>query len=270
MSRSLLKCPNCGLGLEKDINTYKCANGHCFDIASSSYLNLIMANKKKKLNSGDNKIMVNARKEFLNKGYYSNLVTAVLDEIEKDKRLNYLDIGCGEGYFTNGFKNLNSKLNAYAFDVSKEAIKKASKLNDKIVWLVANINNIPLKDHSIDVITQLFAPHNVNEYIRLLKDDGILITVTPAKKHLYEIKELLYDEVYLNSEKIIEDKRLKLIKDKEVTRVISITNNEDITNLLKMTPYYYRTKQSAIEKLLNLQNLNVTTSFSVRVYKKTI
>lgn len=264
----LFKCPNCGLSLNLFNNTYKCKNGHCFDIASSGYLNLIIANRKRSNNSGDNKIMVNSRKDFLSQGYYNILIKEVLDEFINKKHINYLDIGCGEGYFTDNFKKLNNKLNIYAIDISKEAIKKASKLNKKINWIVGSVNNLPIKDNSIDILTQIFAPHNVTEYTRVLKDDGLIITVTPAKNHLYEIKELMYENVYLNSEKIIEDKKIKLVKEKTVNSILNITNNTDIVNLLKMTPYYYTTSKSNIEKVLNLKKLDVTSSFTIRIYKK--
>lgn len=267
MSKNLLICPKCKLDLQKFNNTYKCSNNHSFDLASSGYANLILANKKRSNNSGDNKIQVNARKEFLNKGHYNFLLEEIVKELKDFNNINILDIGCGEGYYTNKLKQHNSTFNIYGLDISKEAIKKASKLNNQINWLVASSSNIPIKDSAIDVIIQNFAPHNIDEYKRVLKEHGFLITITPAKKHLYQLKQLMYKDVYLNDEKVIEDNRLELVKENIITKELNINSNEDIENLLKMTPYYYKTNVNNINNVLKLNNLNTAASFVVRIYK---
>ena len=266
-NNQLLICPNCSSSLHYETSGYKCENGHCFDLSASGYLNLVIANKKRSNNSGDNKVMVNARKLFLQKDYYSILINSTLEEFTNNPELNYLDIGCGEGYFTNSFKRLNKDLNVYAIDISKQAIAKASKLNKKINWIVSGVNSLPIKNHSIDVITKIFAPHDITEFVRVLKPNGKIITVTPAKKHLFQLKELLYENAYLNDEKIIEDDRIELIKEKDVFETITILSGEDIANLLKMTPYYYKTSEDSIKKILDLEKLTVDIAFKVRVYK---
>ena len=44
----------------------------------------------------------------------------------------------------------------------------------------------------------IFSPIFIEEAKRIIKDDGILIIVSPGKKHLYELKELLYSSPYYN------------------------------------------------------------------------
>lgn len=46
---------------------------------------------------------------------------------------------------------------------------------------MADLNNIPLKDESIDIILNILSPSNESEMSRLLKKDGIIIKVTPKK-----------------------------------------------------------------------------------------
>ena len=121
-----------------------------------------------------------------------------------------MDLGCGTGYYTN---NLN--VNVLGFDISKDAINKAS-INKQNNYFVSSSNNIPLEGNSIDFILTVFAPSFEEEIIRLLKDDGIFSLVTPAQNHLYELKETIYNNPYLNSEKDQDFKTLKLVKKEEI------------------------------------------------------
>ena len=61
-------CPVCKNELNKTGKSFICSNGHCFDMAKSGYVNLLL--KSTGGNHGDNKLMVSARRDFLDKGYY--------------------------------------------------------------------------------------------------------------------------------------------------------------------------------------------------------
>lgn len=170
-----------------------------------------------------------------------------------------MDLGCGTGYYTN---NLN--VNVLGFDISKDAINKAS-INKQNNYFVSSSNNIPLEGNSIDFILTVFAPSFEEEIIRLLKDDGIFSLVTPAQNHLYELKETIYNNPYLNSEKDQDFKTLKLVKKEEI-KYKTLIKYDDIFNLLKMTPYFYKTNKEDLLKITS--DLLVTIHFNVSVYKK--
>ncbi|HCC07226.1 MAG TPA: hypothetical protein DEP72_03540 [Clostridiales bacterium] len=266
---SMLICPVCKGKIALNHETYICESGHCYDIAREGYVNLLTVNQKKSNSPGDNKIMMNARKDFLEKGYYDVLI----DEIDKEIKLedtveSCVDIGCGEGYYTSKFRELNKNINFIGMDISKEAIKKASKRREDIIWVVGGSNNIPIMNNSIDIIVQIFAPHNVDEYLRIMKTDAKLITVTPGEEHLLKLKELLYEDVYLNDQKYINDERLSVVKEDRVSMKINVSSGDDISNLLKMTPYYYRTNEDKIEELCKLEKLETEIDFNIRVYKR--
>jgi len=71
---SILICPNCKSALHRSDKVLICENGHSFDVAKEGYVNLLLANRKKSLNPGDNKIMMNAREAFLSIGFYDFLM----------------------------------------------------------------------------------------------------------------------------------------------------------------------------------------------------
>ncbi len=257
----MLICPVCKEMLEKKDKVYVCINKHSFDIAKQGYCNLFL---KSSQNSGDNKEMVQARNLFLNKGYYAPLVEALYKLIGSVKHDVIVDAGCGEGYYTNLLqKKLGTPITG--FDLSKDTIKLASKANAKNDYFISSIFDLPIASQSVDVLLNIFAPFAQEEYARLLKQEGILIKVDPNAFHLMELKQCLYEQVYENEVFDIETTQLQLIKHEEVTFTMHL-KQPDIIQLLKMTPYYYRSKQEAIQRVCALETLECKASFIIYVY----
>ena len=67
-------CPLCTQALSREFSSYRCDNNHCFDQAKEGYVNLLPVQHKHSKAPGDNKSMVNARRAFLDKEYYSPLL----------------------------------------------------------------------------------------------------------------------------------------------------------------------------------------------------
>jgi 23S rRNA (guanine745-N1)-methyltransferase len=263
----MLICPNCKEKLIKQNKTYNCINKHSFDISKNSYVNLLLPNKKKKLSSGDNLEMVQARKEFLEKGYYSNLLNEITKIIKSIEVKSIIDAGCGEGYFINNIKSIFPLLESYALDISKGAVSHAAKSKLDITYLVASSKNIPISDRSIDLILNIFAPHFDEEFKRILNTNGYLLKVTPGRMHLYELKELLYNDVYYNDEVINNLSSYTMNFDTKLTYKVNLESQTDLMNLLKMTPYYYTTNSSSLEVLTNHETTGITLDFVITLFK---
>lgn len=73
-----LICPVCNEELILNQNSYKCNHNHCFDVSKYGVVNLSLNNKSSKKRHGDDKMMVIARKEFLDSGYYEAIQKAVV------------------------------------------------------------------------------------------------------------------------------------------------------------------------------------------------
>lgn len=251
-------CPVCKNKLFKVNNSYKCDNNHNFDIAKQGYINLNLHNSQ---NTGDNQEMIEARKNFLNKGYYSFLLDKINSLLNKDDKL--IDLACGEGYYTSRFI-AEDKIGV---DLSKQGLKIASKNDSNTTYLLNSIFHNPLQDKCADKVITIFAPIAKEEIVRLLNNDGAFILVRPDEKHLYELKQAIYEKPYLNE---IENIRIDgMYLDNEFKIASSATlNNEDINNLFMMTPYYNTTSPTDKDKLKNINSLNITFSFIIDVYKK--
>ena len=253
-------CPVCKGKLFRVENSYKCVNNHSYDIAKEGYVNLSMQKTK---DTGDNPEMINARTNFLNKGYYNFLREAVNDLLSTSDSL--IDLACGEGYYTSYFKAKDK----IGIDLSKQGIKHASKRDKNTTYLLNSIFHNPLSDKCADKIITIFAPIAKEEIVRVLKDNGRFILVKPNVNHLIELKTAVYDNPYLNEVENIEIENMEIDKHLEIENK-SLLNNEDLLNLFMMTPYIHSTSQKDKDKLKDINELEVTFSFVIDVYKKKI
>lgn len=264
----MLICPKCNEKLNIKQNSFKCCNNHTYDISKEGYVNLLLANQKRQ-NSGDNATQVRARDKILNIGYYNSLSEKLLNVI-KYLNLNndsiILDSGCGTAYYLN---QLSKKLNYIflGFDISKNAIKKGAKSTTNSQLFIASITNIPLESNSISLIYNIFSPYNLDEYKRILIDQGYFINITPGEKHLYEMKEILYPKPYYNITKFIDSDNFEIIENTSLKYQITL-DNAYLIDLFTMTPYFYTTKETSIEKLLKVEVLKITFDFNITLYKK--
>ncbi len=262
LKESPFACPVCKSKLFRLPSYVRCLKGHSFDISKQGYINLLLDNTHNKRH-GDDKLMVKSRTEFLEKGYYSDLRDALSEIVGTDRIV--LDAGCGEGYYT---QKLSENNTVCGIDISKDALKAAAKRCPEVSFAVASISDIPIKDGSQDIVINIFAPDSPDEYERILKPEGRLITVQPMENHLYELKSAVYDTPYLNPSVDTKRDGFKLISTKELKYNITLDSNEDIISLFKMTPYYYKTGSADQEKLLKLNSLTTSVEFLIAEYEK--
>lgn len=259
-------CPVCKNELNKTGNSLVCRNGHCFDAAKSGYVNLLL--KSNGGNHGDNKLMVNARRNFLDKGYYEplrNTVTQMCREFSRKGDV-IVDCGCGEGYYTAAIAEALPDRTVCGFDISKDAVTVASKRSKAVEYAVASSFDIPLPDGCADAVTEIFSPHCEKEFLRILKPGGRMIMVIPLENHLYELKQAVYDEAYKNEPSDLKKDGFRLLKCERVEYTADITEAEDIKNLFTMTPYYYKTGVKEQARLNALRQISVTFAFAVLCY----
>ena len=184
-----------------------------------------------------------------------------------------MDLGCGEGYYLSNLINyMNEKrieANYYGMDISKDAVKYASKASKDNVWVVGNNFCIPIENNSLDCIISVFSPINVEECNRVLKDDGFLIRVLPRANHLIELRNIIYSQVNSKDDKTfkIDTNEMNSVEETNVTYSINL-RKEDILNLVKMTPHYWKTSPHNKEKLNSYESLKVTIDFRIGIFKK--
>ena len=147
-------------------------------------------------------------------------------------------------------------------------VRLAAKRKLDALFFVANLSHIPVFDGSIDFAFHLFAPFHKEEFSRILSDEGILVTAVPGERHLWQLKEAVYDVPYRNEVKLPSATGLKLCKTVLVKDTIALETSSDIMSLFKMTPYYHHTPKSGIEKLEKIDSLETEIEFVLGIYKK--
>lgn len=266
-----LCCPVCGELLKKSDKAYKCKNNHSFDIARQGYVNLLQSGKSKNKRRGDDKLMIEARRDFLNNGYYEPLLKEICSFAEKYTPENpcIIDCGCGDCYYTSKvfdtLKHKNPKI--IAVDISKDALIWASKRSRDLTYAAASAFSLPVDDCSCDLLMNVFSPLAPKEYVRVLKRDGCMLRVTPLENHLFELKEVIYSKPYKNPPDNLNIEGLRLVESKNLRYKSEIKSNEDIKNLFKMTPYYYKTSHDDQCKLESVDSLKVSLEFCISAYK---
>ncbi len=251
--------------MEKQGKARRCENGHSFDIAKENYVNLLTSGGSKF--SGDNTEMTRSRRDFLSKGYYKPLADTVGDIFAAAEAETFLDICCGEGYYTAELTK-RKYCDFYGFDISKEMVRLAAKRKCGAEFFVANLKCIPVKTGSVDFALHLFAPFDKNGFFRVMRKGGTLITSVPGKDHLSGLKAVLYETPYPNDEKPPDAGDLTLTDRIRVKTDLTLNSREDIAALFRMTPYYYNTPRPGAEKLFALDKLETPIDFLLFIYKK--
>ncbi|OAN18664.1 23S rRNA (guanine(745)-N(1))-methyltransferase [Photobacterium jeanii] len=268
------QCPLCHQSLNTTTHSWHCENNHQFDLAKEGYVNLMPAHHKSSKNPGDNKEMMQARRFFLNSDHYETLrqnVVSALREHMVSSATDLLDIGCGEGYYTSAFTELNDQhpeFQVHGLDISKVAVRYAAKRAKDCQFSVASSHRLPFAEQSLDAIVRIYAPCKPNELQRVIKENGILVTVTPAARHLYQLRELIYDEVRLHDIAPEHIEGFELVKDQHLLYSMKL-NGEEATALMQMTPFAWRTSEAVWQQLAQANDFECEADFAIRVYRKT-
>jgi 23S rRNA (guanine745-N1)-methyltransferase len=272
MNTTSLACPTCTLPMRQYGSALKCGSGHSFDLSAKGYANLLTDSCRNSLAPGDSHDMVAARRRFLDSGSYDVLGNALAGQVLKlgDEIRVLADAGCGEGAWTRGILKAlpDPETIIYGMDISKEAIRYASGRSKRISWIVASLFHLPLSNCSVDCLMNVFAPSCDLEFARVLRKDGILVTAIPGRSHLSGLKNVLYEEPYENDEELPELPSFTL---QDVTRVegsLHLKGQENIRDLLSMTPYFWRTPKAGIEQLSRLSSLETPIEFLIAIHRK--
>ncbi|MBU2871271.1 23S rRNA (guanine(745)-N(1))-methyltransferase [Colwellia sp. E2M01] len=262
------RCPLCQQALVLADKSYRCHNKHSFDQAKQGYVNLLPVQFKHSKEPGDNKAMVQARRAFLDKGYYQPLVDSMLALYQQysDKSLAVFDAGCGEGFYTHQHKTENNTV--YGVDIAKETIKIAAKRYQYCFFSVATLSDLPFSDQQFGWLYSVYAPILEAEFTRILADKGYLLTVTPADNHLFELKSLIYRQANKHDTSKSPIEQLTLVEEQRLNYTMDFTNSEDVLNLLAMTPFAFKASESLIDELKKLTSFTCQADFILRLYQK--
>ncbi len=281
---SILQCPVCRQPLLPAASGYQCPAMHTFDAARQGYVNLLLAHKKHSKEPGDDPAMIQSRRRFLNLGYYNQVsesinatIATVLSGVEVGSGCNLLDAGCGEGFYLQrlkeamGLGQAQLPINYHGIDVSKFAVRQATQRDRSMAWFVASINDLPFLDGSLDLVLSVFSPANVTEFARILKPTGSLVFVSPGPRHLNGLREIIYPVTREHEEATITEKAKELFTPAPGARShypLELKSQQEIMDLLAMTPYYWNIDELTKAKVAALDRLALDVDVEIRVFNK--
>lgn len=270
-------CPVCRNTLSLTDKKLLCPENHSYDISREGYVNLLLPNMKRSSSPGDSPEMIRSRNRFLTGGYYSRLPELlslkIKHYIQKKDPCDYslLDAGCGEGYILSVLEN---KLNYngfkfYGIDISRDAVKTAARRTVSTSCAVASLFSMPVADGSVNCLLNIFAPSPSAEFMRVLSPDGIILHVHPGDEHLYSLREKLFTEIIplRKEDKLAESFTHQSIE--ELKYNFTITGKDNLSDLVNMTPYAWKTGKEKIARLITeTTTLETTAHFIISIYRK--
>lgn len=285
-----LICPVCGAGLSQVDQTLKCPQAHAFDVAREGYVNLLLAHRRKPKSLGDAREMLQARRRFLDRGFYAPLSAAINESVRAHlaaapdlahkSSLCVAEIGCGEGYYLGRLKrHLDDTLALerssacyFGLDVSKEAARLAARRYEGMCFFVADVKQrILLSDNSMHALLNVFAPRNAAEFERVVIEGGLLLTVIPGPDHLAGVRSelaLLGIEAE-KRRKVIEQFAggFELMAEHAVGYEMHL-GGEALRDLVQMTPSYRHISEETVEKLAALESIRTEANFTLLEFRR--
>ncbi|MFE6966240.1 methyltransferase domain-containing protein [Agromyces sp. NPDC057679] len=196
-----LRCPNCFLDLSPvDDRTFGCETGHRFDRSKHGFLTLLPPKAPRTV--GDDPGMLRARAGLLGSGAYTPISDALIEAVrsvsdspqtraagESGSPLRVADLGCGTGHYSAELARALPELGFLLADRSPDAVRASLRALPAATGVVLDIwRPLPLRTDCVDVILNVFAPRNLDEFARVLRPGGTLLTVVPTERHLRELR----------------------------------------------------------------------------------
>lgn len=215
-SGSMLSCPVCTEPLVWLGQVVFCARGHSFDVAREGYVNLTTGPVQRR---ADTREMVQARRRFLDAGHYAPLAQAINDAVSSAlQRPNIagdavsraphsrnlpggaklpaiIDAGCGEGSYLGALarhlvETGQTEVSYLGLDLSRDALRLAARRWSEVRFVVSDLmQRWPVAPASVDVLLDIFAPRNPDEFARVAKPGGHALVVVPTERHLAALRQ---------------------------------------------------------------------------------
>lgn len=199
-----LVCPHGEPALWPDDRSLVCAAGHRFDRARQGYVNLLVGPAPA---AADTVGMVAARAELQAAGHQDTITQALVAAVADARRRGrsarsdpddprhrelIVDVGAGTGHHLAAVAENRPDADGLAVDISKHASRRSARVHPRVTAVVADVwRGLPVRDGVADVVLDVFAPRHVAEFRRILATDGALVVVTPTRRHLAPLVEVL-------------------------------------------------------------------------------
>ena len=265
-------CPVCGDIVEVvELKSVVCPKRHTFDFAKQGYINVLTRSMKvnydKELFAARENIIM---KHKLYDPLHTRLLEVIKVEAANNPRSLLLDAGAGEGSHLAKILDQMETVTGIGIDISKEGIRLAASKSETAMWLVGDLANIPVKDHSLHTIINILSPANYQEFKRVLIENGLMIKVVPGANYLIELRDTILEEqkrFFTNEETIsLFKQHYSDVQIEELTYTKEL-NQAEIRDLIKMSPLSWNAEQESINELRNREHFGITIDLAILIGK---
>lgn len=153
--------------------------------------------------------------------------------------------------------------------IAREGISIATRGENKIIWCISDLANLPFKDNRFYIILNIFSPANYKEFARVLNNYGMVIKIVPESNYLKEIRTSIQKNIKnsdYDNKNIVDvfKKHLDLIYDNRINYKTNISKL-NLRNLVKMTPLTSSLDEEEFLRLLELDISDITVDLRVMV-----
>ena len=269
------RCPTCTRPLVEDATGAWCDNSHRIDRARDGYLNLLPGGRLKGRPAGDDGEMLRARRAVFDAGLYAPVQQAVASMVARFTPTVVLDAGCGEGTYLAAI----AAPHRLGIDVAKDGIRLAARRYRDARWAVASSYHLPVDDAVADVVLSVFAPRPFAELNRVLRPGGVVIVASPGPDHLAGLTALIYGTARVHDQRAHsgEPEAIDGADEAEPTTAVAreqvrfdlrLTTAAAITDLLHMTPYWWRASAEQRAAISGLAGLTTTVDVVVTAHRR--
>ncbi|MBP3655094.1 MAG: methyltransferase domain-containing protein [Clostridia bacterium] len=235
---SLLRCPICRGAFSLQGSSLVCGGRHCYDVARQGDVNLVPGRRE----TFYTKELFVSRAAAFEAGVYAPVVEAIGEAVRRyapgDAPV-MADAGCGEGYYTRSVC-AGEPFVRIGFDLCKDAVRLAAKSDKGSTYFVGDLANIPLADHSVDVLLDVFTPANYAEFARVLRPGGVLVKLSPREGYLRQLREAAKDHLrhaQYEGGRVEEyaRQRMTVLEERAISYTLPV-GQELVRHLARMTP----------------------------------
>ena len=193
-----LRCPVCAQTLALDDTSpfgarLLCGAGHTFDVARQGYVNLVGG--RTHAGTADTADMVAARDTFLRAGHLAPVRDALAALAVRHAPASsgvVVDVAGGTGHYLAGVLDALQQRDGVCLDLSPAALRRAARAHPRAAAVGADVwQGLPIGDSRAALLLNVFGPRNAAEFARVLRPDGVLLSVSPEPDHLGELVEPL-------------------------------------------------------------------------------
>ena len=242
---SILICPKCATSLHyhQDSQGFYCDNKHHIDKNAQGYWSFITSPKFK--GAIESRQQLRSKRFLMASGLFSPLMDKLASSFNNladgKPNVQHLNFSCTDGLYLRHLAENNNAEDMTHWGVSEaeNSLFAANKENTSANLILTPFKKLPFADKSLDIVSLFDVALKGKECLRVLKDSGRLLLLVPGPRHLWQLKQQVYDNLVEKPLLLNLPKQIEVVNSEAITFTGDITGEQAMT-LLEMNNLAWR------------------------------